>query len=113
MSAAFRAILILLLIVTSHGLAAARGQARAVGEQVICAGGELITVAVDDQGQPVRRVLICPDMALNLMSAVAALPAQPDLSETVWTLPFDAALSAGIGREAMEAQARGPPLPPA
>jgi hypothetical protein len=109
MSAAFRVILIAVLLLTSQGLAVARGQARVAGEMVLCAGGELMTVQVDEQGKPVERVVICPDMALNLMSAVAAPTPAPKLTETVLSLALEVALPCSNGRDAPVAQARAPP----
>lgn len=71
------ATLILILVLTSLALGSARGQARMAGQIVICAGSTTITIAVDDQGQPVSRTHFCPDMALSLLAAVAA---QDDVS---------------------------------
>ncbi|MDO5704368.1 MAG: hypothetical protein Q4G49_04750 [Paracoccus sp. (in: a-proteobacteria)] len=62
--------LILILVLTSTALGSARGQARVAGQIVICTGSATITVAVDDQGQPITRTHFCPDMALSLLAAV-------------------------------------------
>ena len=109
MNSAFRLALIAVMLLTSQALAAARGQSRIAGEMVLCAGGELITVHVDAQGQPVERVVICPDMALNLMAAVGIAAPQPVLSETVLRLAASDRTLPGSGREAPAGQARGPP----
>lgn len=101
--------LIALLLLTSQAIAAARGQSRIAGTTVLCAGGELITINVDAQGQPVERVVICPDMALNLMSAVGSTAHQPALCETVLTLAVEDQRRPGHGRQTPAAQARGPP----
>lgn len=110
MTAALRLILIVVLLLTAQGLAAARGQARVAGEMVLCAGGKLITVLVDDQGRPVERLVICPDMALSLMSATAVVTPEPTLSETVLFLPSQVPDARGTGRDAPIAQARDPPI---
>ncbi|WBU63243.1 hypothetical protein [Paracoccus aerodenitrificans] len=70
----FRLTLIVLLMLTSQSLAAARGQTRIAGQHVLCSGGALTTIYVDYQGKPVQRLLICPDMALALMAGVASPP---------------------------------------
>jgi len=68
-------ILALLMAVTSVTMAVARGQTRVAGEVVICSGYGLTTITVDEFGNEVTEVQICPDMALGLMAAVAhALP---------------------------------------
>lgn len=109
MSATLRVFLIVVMLLTSQGLAAARGQARVAGEMVLCAGDKLVTVLVDEQGQPVERLVICPDMALNMMSAVAGATPQPALSETIMFLPFDESQIRCAGRDAPMTQARDPP----
>lgn len=111
MTALLRAFLIVVLLLTSQGLAAARGQSQVAGEMVLCAGGELVTVLVNDQDEPVEHVMVCPDMALNLMSAIAVFIPQPALTETLLVLSGDAHESVPAGREAPMAQARDPPRP--
>lgn len=65
--------LALIVAITSQQLAVARGTAMtAAGEVVLCTGQGIVTVAVDDQGNPIGPVHICPDCALSLMAAVAA-----------------------------------------
>ena len=83
MSAAFRLFLILMLALTSQGLAAARGQSRAVSELVICAGAAVITLSVDGDGKPVKRSDFCPDMAPQLLAAVG-MPAPPPVPAAAW-----------------------------
>ncbi|MDO5630841.1 MAG: hypothetical protein Q4G22_03285 [Paracoccus sp. (in: a-proteobacteria)] len=69
--------LILILVVTGIALGSARGQAQVAGQIVICAGSVTISIAVDDQGQPVEQNHFCPDMALSLLAAIADA-GQPD-----------------------------------
>lgn len=67
-------VLALLLAVTGMTMAVARGQTRIAGEIVICSGYGLTTITVDQNGNPVEEVQICPDMALGLMAALAHAP---------------------------------------
>ncbi|WP_138468007.1 hypothetical protein [Poseidonocella sp. HB161398] len=72
------ALLVLLMLVSGFSYGAARGQARAAGELVICAGGAAVTVRVDAEGQPVRDTHLCPDGIQGALSALlppGALPA--------------------------------------
>ena len=110
MRAAFRLFLILMLALTSQGLAAARGQPRAVSELVICAGAAVITLSVDRDGKPVTRSDFCPDMAPQLLAA-ASLDAPPPLlrKEASRAVLFQP-VTRIAGRDAPSAQARDPPL---
>lgn len=110
MSAAFRLFLILMLALTSQGLAAARGQSRAVSELVICAGTAVITLSVDGDGKPVKRSDFCPDMAPQLLAAVG-MPAPPPvprsgMARAILSMP----VTRITGRDAPQAQARDPPM---
>jgi hypothetical protein len=71
----FSAILLaLLLSVTSVTMAVARGQSRVAGEIVICSGYGFITIKVDQHGNEVDQVHLCPDMALGLIVAIDHAP---------------------------------------
>ncbi|MDO5643669.1 MAG: hypothetical protein Q4G26_14950 [Paracoccus sp. (in: a-proteobacteria)] len=109
MSTALRAFLILTLLLTAQGLAVARGQARIAGEIVLCAGGEMITVLVDENGQPVKRMVICPDMALSLMSGVVPAPVLIARPDSPLILPWTVTQAHAGSRPAPLAQARDPP----
>ena len=71
--------LVLVLAMTSQGLAVARGQGAAVGSIVICIGGGLAAVPVGPDGQPVGEAHYCPDGVLSLLAGPVAgsLPAAP------------------------------------
>jgi hypothetical protein len=56
------AALLLSAVATGH----ARAQAPAAGEVVLCVGTQVVTVFVDESGQPVTAVRACPDAVLNL-----------------------------------------------
>ncbi|WP_134724490.1 hypothetical protein [Paracoccus luteus] len=101
--------LILLLVVTGLSLGAARGQARVAGQIVLCAGGAAVVQSVDSDGQPVGRTMVCPDMALSLLEAVAspaAQPVPPQGGHRVGALAPRVALD---GRGPRPRQGRGPP----
>lgn len=109
MSAAFRLFVILMLALTSQGLASARGQARAVSELVICAGATVTTLTVDADGKPVRRSDFCPDMAPQLLAAVALDAPMPTQRLTGARAVLATVAVAATGRDAPIAQARDPP----
>ena len=101
--------LIIAVLLCSVSLGAARGQVR-MGEQVILCSGTAVRVhLVESDTGADRRVLICPDMALALLDAVAApalaLPARDWRSEA---MPR-AAISSCAGPTLFPSQARGPP----
>ncbi|MDO5604922.1 MAG: hypothetical protein Q4G25_07170 [Paracoccus sp. (in: a-proteobacteria)] len=109
MKTALRAILIGLLVLTSQGLAAARGQPRVMTEHVICGGGGIATILLDERGEPVSRTVLCPDLALLMMSAVDMAPVQPLRSDAALSLSVPQPETCRTGRDAPAAQARGPP----
>ncbi|MDO5658897.1 MAG: hypothetical protein Q4G36_11325 [Paracoccus sp. (in: a-proteobacteria)] len=108
MKAALNILLCAVLIVASLGFGAARGQARVAGEMVLCTGAMMVTVAVDRDGQPVEKALICPDMALSLLAATGDAP---DVALIRAARAADLPRSARVlrGRDAPKANARGPP----
>ncbi|WP_265499347.1 hypothetical protein [Paracoccus beibuensis] len=62
--------LILVVMLTSIGLGAARGTVRQGTEVVLCTGhGVVVTVLPDDGG---RAAHVCPDMALAVLVAVGS-----------------------------------------
>ena len=63
-------VLILVVMLTSVGLGAARGTVRQGNEVVLCTGhGVVVTVLPGDQG---RTAHLCPDMALAMLAAIGA-----------------------------------------
>jgi len=58
-------LLSLMLLVTSHSMAIARGADQAVDRIVICTGTTLSTLYVDAEGQPTAAPHLCPDCALH------------------------------------------------
>jgi len=75
---AFRALsqvlLVLILISNSVTMAVARHQPRAIGEMVLCTGTGVISVSIDENGNPTGPMVPCPDCT----PALAALPDLPE-----------------------------------
>lgn len=102
--------LAILVAFTSQSLAVARGQAVASGQMVICSGGQVVTVSVDAEGNPVGPAHVCPDCALHVLdlSPEAPVPGfvpvctaqRLALAQTPWV----------HGPPAVTPRARAPPL---
>jgi hypothetical protein len=69
------ALAILATLLTAGAVGAARGQAMAAGEIVICANGAAVTIAVDAEGNPTGAPHWCPDCVLLLLAGLAPAPA--------------------------------------
>ena len=69
--------LCLMLAMTSHSAAVARGAPGPTGQMVLCTGSGPVTVLVDAQGQPTGAVHICPEYALALFAALGLPDAVP------------------------------------
>lgn len=103
-------VLALMLAFTGQSMAVARGMPNAAGEIILCTSAGIVSVAVDENGQPVEPPHICPDCALTLFAFVAdtsPLPLRPlgsveTLSPTRETHEVSA--------QEVPAAARGPPL---
>jgi hypothetical protein len=105
------AIVAILATVLTAGVAgAARGQAAAAGEIVICSGQGPATIYLDAEGNPTGTPHWCPDCVLTLFAAVSA-PALPPVAGAACidcAYPgHHAGLRAGL---APVPQARGPPV---
>jgi hypothetical protein len=99
------AALILASLATGH----ARGQAPAAGEIVLCVGTQILTVTVDENGQPITVARACPDAILKLAAPLlppVVVPAPQRVSWTLAVLPAD--LSAA-SLALVEDRARAPP----
>lgn len=62
---------------TSVAMGAARGQAMAVGEMVLCTGTGPVSVAVDAEGNPTGPAHYCPDCIAVAMATAPAAPMSP------------------------------------
>lgn len=102
-------LLSLMLVVTSHSMAVARGMPGPAGQMVICTGTGPVMISVDEDGQPTGPAHICPDAALSLIQVAFDSP-PPAVARTLQTLRFvkaEPALSPGVYE--LAAQARAPP----
>ncbi|MCR8550664.1 hypothetical protein M4578_22805 [Salipiger sp. P9] len=101
--------LALALALTGYQMAAARAQPTPVGEIVICSGLGLMTVLVDEEGNPVNRTHVCPDGLLTLFGAAGGAWVPPP-HEEIWMRIAAAYLAAyGAGLRAPVPMARDPP----
>jgi hypothetical protein len=100
-----------LLVLTSGTVAVARSHgAGAMGDSiVICSGYGIVTITVDENGEPTGPVHPCPDclagMGLAVLPGGASLPLPVMVArEAIWPVLVHA-----TGRDAPRAAARGPP----
>jgi hypothetical protein len=100
------ALAILATLLTGGAVGAARGQAMAVGEIVLCANGMAVTVPVDADGQPTGVPHWCPDCVLTLFTGLPAVPPLPAAPGGLSAAPRAAA-------EAQAVHAPPAPVPPA
>jgi hypothetical protein len=96
---------ILATVLTAGAVGAARGQAMAAGQIVICADGGAVTLSVDAEGNPTGTPHWCPDCVLSLL---AGLPSGPVTAE-----PRSAAADARPAACAGLRAAARPAVPPA
>lgn len=102
-------ILILVLVVTGLSLGAARGQVRAAGQVVLCTGSAVTVIHVDQEGVPVPRPHLCPDMALSLLAGFAAQGIDLRRPAAVWRSATITPTAQHIGPRGFRVRARGPP----
>ncbi|MFP7672614.1 hypothetical protein ACG74X_04560 [Marivita sp. S0852] len=103
-------VLLLVIGFASVQLAAARGQAPAVGTMVICTGTGPIHILVDENGDPTGAVMVCPDYALAFFADITGSTPQAkrvDLLTSLWTSRTRARAAE---QEAPSSHARGPPI---
>lgn len=103
------AVAILAIVLTAGVAGAARGQAMAVGEMVICTGGAVVTITVDADGNPTGPAHWCPDCVLTLLAGVADVRVLPQPPAGISVAAFAPGLPAGPGRLPPVPTARGPP----
>lgn len=102
-------LLVAALALTGHSQAMARAVQGEITTIVICAGGQLATIALDAAGNPVDAQPICPECVLH----VAALPPTGStLARPVSWRAFTPVLQsvAASSVEAPSPAARGPPV---
>ncbi|SPF79964.1 hypothetical protein [Pseudoprimorskyibacter insulae] len=97
------------VLMTSMQMAIARGTPAPAGAMVICAGQGVVTVYVDENGEPVATPYICPDCALTLFQAIAPDVPAADRSATWVRIAFGISDIDGVSSPVAEPHARGPP----
>ncbi|THD81523.1 hypothetical protein E7811_16585 [Aliigemmobacter aestuarii] len=102
-------LLALMLSLTSVTMAVARGQATGGEAMVICSGYGVVTITLDEDGNPVGPVHLCPDCLAGL--GLAVLPDAPTVqrpaSRSAAVVAVARALPAGASLPLPKA--RGPP----
>ena len=102
-------IIALILALTSLTMAVARGQTYVAGEVVICSGYGMVTLTVDENGQPAGPVHLCPDMVLGLIAAIATDPPALTRPEGAVVVLMAQSVPSLLSRAAPVARARDPP----
>lgn len=103
-------VLCTLFAVTSVTMASARGMVATGEAMVICSGYGVVTIMVDDKGEPVGTVHPCPECVAQLLVALPqpavtmARPATP--GRTVAPRP----VAASVAFDRMGQEARAPPV---
>jgi len=98
------------LVLTSINFAHARGgHSGNSTDMVICTGTGLIILSIDENGQPVEKMVVCPD-AISIFVDGFATPDMPDQALVVSFVLKRLPIAAKLGRETLSPSARGPPL---
>ena len=63
--------LALVVTLTGHASASAKGARDASGQMVICAGNGPVTIYTNEDGQPTQAPHFCPDCVMHLLDAVS------------------------------------------
>lgn len=101
--------LVAVMALTSHSMAAARGAAGVAGQIELCTGTGPITVYVDENGEPTGPPHICPDFALHFLAFVTPPGIAPVPVEAEFHLTTAATPVLRDGVRLITATARGPP----
>lgn len=104
----FAFLLALLVAITSQEVAAARGH---VGQQVVlCTGGGLVTVTLDENGDPTGPAHFCPDGVGNFVATATAAPLPPAPLVHVSRAEQPPRLQGRAQSVQIDHPARGPPV---
>lgn len=101
-------LLSLMLSVTSYGFATARAQAPAAHAMEICTGFSMVTIWVDENGDPVEERHICPD-AVGFLAGADAPPTPAAAEPRLIAVLFPRLHVALNTRQELSPSARGPP----
>lgn len=104
-----RLLLAVAVLATSQQMAIARGMPGPAGSMVICSGQGLITVTLDENGNPVGPVHVCPDAALTLMVSAGVSFDAPQVALRWVRVEAAVGQTRGAGIATPPAMARGPP----
>lgn len=74
MAGIFRVFLILLALMSGQSIAQMRAMPDAVSVMVLCTGTGAVTIAVDQEGQPVEPAPICPECLVSFAIGPDATP---------------------------------------
>ncbi len=101
--------LALMLALTGQGMAVVQGSGGPAGHMVLCTGAGLVTIHLDENGNPTGPPVLCPDCVLKLLTALVlpTVPAVPTAAPPV-ILPVRAA-PVQMARAHARAMARAPP----
>ena len=102
-------VLSLLLAHTGQQIAVMKGQPIAVGEVVLCSGGQVMSVPVDKDGNPTGPAHFCPDCMAAAFAAV--LPGQAEVARDIHTsrVGYATDTAVPVALVHIRASARGPP----
>lgn len=103
-------LLVLVVALTSVELGAARGQAKAAGEIILCTGDGPVAVVVDADGKPLNSPHVCPDCVLTLLLDAGSTADLPSRNSSWHSLAFPSETGRHAGHDLPAAQARGPPV---
>lgn len=103
------ALTILATVLTAGVVGAARGQAAAAGEIVICAGQGPVTIQLDADGNPTGPPHWCPDCVLSLFAAAAAETPLAEVAVTCTDCDASEHVAHVVAAPTPPPLARGPP----
>ena len=103
-------LMVLVLALTGHSMAAARAMSSLAGYNELCTGTGPLMVAVDENGEPVGPPHICPDFALHGFDLGVHVASLPEAPTALVRLAFVSSVEAGLSSLGVPPQARGPPV---
>lgn len=71
------AVLVVVLVLTGHSMAVARGMPGVDGYAEYCLGHSAVMVPVDAEGNPIGPAHFCPDATMTLLAAVTPVTVMP------------------------------------
>ncbi|MCF6444028.1 hypothetical protein [Nereida sp. MMG025] len=104
------ALLTALIIVTSQGMAFARGQTMVASQIVLCTGHGFQVVSLNKDGAPIETTHLCPDCALSSVVDIPAQAGGPIWPAQTSDAVFWIAKGPTWSEVAIAPSARGPPV---